>query len=39
VERENPGACAMVDYKLCKQEILLYRLYLSVITTECLTNC
>jgi hypothetical protein len=38
VETKNPSACATVDSKLCKSAIALYRLYLSVITSECVTN-
>jgi hypothetical protein len=38
VERKNPSACATVDCMLCKREIALYRLYVDVITSECVTN-
>jgi hypothetical protein len=33
VETENPSACATVNWKVCKREIALYRLYLDVITS------
>jgi hypothetical protein len=39
VERENPSACATVNFNWCKQEIALYRLCVSVIMSECVTNC
>jgi hypothetical protein len=33
------GACATVDCKLCKREITLYCLCVSVSISECVTNC
>jgi hypothetical protein len=38
VESDNFSACAMLNCNWCKREIALYRLYLSVITSECVTN-
>jgi hypothetical protein len=38
VETENPSACATVDCKVCKREITPYRLCVSVIMSECVTN-
>jgi hypothetical protein len=37
-ERENPSACAAADSKVCKREIKLYRLCISVIKSECVTT-
>jgi hypothetical protein len=31
--------CSTVNWKVCKTEIALYGLYLSVIKSECVTNC
>jgi hypothetical protein len=39
VETENPSAFATVDCNWCKREIVLYCLYVSVIMSECVTNC
>jgi hypothetical protein len=39
VETENPGACTTVNWKVCKSAISLYDLYLSVIKSECVSNC
>jgi hypothetical protein len=38
VKTENPSVCATVNWKLCKPEIALYCLYLSVIKRECVTK-
>jgi hypothetical protein len=35
VETENPSACAMVNWNVCKSAIALYCLYLSVIKRVC----
>jgi hypothetical protein len=34
VEIENPGACATVNWKVCKSAIVMYCLYVSVIKRE-----
>jgi hypothetical protein len=39
VESENPSACAMGNCKVCKSAIALYCLCVSVIMSECVTNC
>jgi hypothetical protein len=39
VETENSSARATVNCKLCKREITLYCLCVSVIMSECVTNC
>jgi hypothetical protein len=39
VEQENPSACATVDCKVCKRNIALYCHCISVIKSECVTNC
>jgi hypothetical protein len=39
VETENPSACAMVNWKVCKSAIALYCLHLSLIKRECVTEC
>jgi hypothetical protein len=39
VETENPSAFATVDCNWCKRDITLYCLFLSVIMSECVTNC
>jgi hypothetical protein len=39
VETEYPGVCATVNSNWCKSETELYYLCVSVITTECITNC
>jgi hypothetical protein len=39
VETENPSACATVNWKVCKWARTLYCLYVSVIKSECVTNC
>jgi hypothetical protein len=39
VERQNPSACATVDCELCKLEITLYSLRVSVVMSERVTNC
>jgi hypothetical protein len=39
VKRETPSACATVNCELCKREITLHCLCVSVIMTECVTNC
>jgi hypothetical protein len=36
---ENPSACATVDCKVSEREIKLYSLCISVIKSECVTNC
>jgi hypothetical protein len=38
VETGNPTACSTVIWKVCKTEISLYDLYVSVITSECVTQ-
>jgi hypothetical protein len=35
VETGNPSVCATVNCKVCKSEIVLCCLYLSVIKSEC----
>jgi hypothetical protein len=37
MERENYSARAAVCYKVCKSEIALCCLYLSVLKSECVT--
>jgi hypothetical protein len=37
VETGNPSVCALVNCKVCKSEIALCCLYLSVIKCECVT--
>jgi hypothetical protein len=36
---ENPSAFATVDCKVYEREIKLYSLCVSVIKSECVTNC
>jgi hypothetical protein len=38
METENPSACAMVNWKVCKSAIVLYCPYLSVIKRESVTE-
>jgi hypothetical protein len=38
VEKEDPNACATVNWKVYKSAIALYCLYLSVIKRECVTK-
>lgn len=35
METDNPSAHATMNWKVCKSVIVLYCLYLSVITTGC----
>jgi hypothetical protein len=37
VERENPSACAMVNWKVCISAIALCGLFVSVTKSECVT--
>jgi hypothetical protein len=39
VKGENPSACATVDCKLCKRDIALYCLCVSVIMSGRITHC
>jgi hypothetical protein len=39
VERENPSACATVNWKVCISAVVLYCLYVRVIKCACVTNC
>jgi hypothetical protein len=38
VQTENPSACAMVNWNVCKSAIAQYCLYLGVIKRECVTE-
>jgi hypothetical protein len=39
VKSENSSACATVNWKVCKSARAQCDLYVSVIKSECVTNC
>jgi hypothetical protein len=39
VDRDNPSACATVNWKVFISAIALYCLCVSVTKSECVTNC